>query len=392
MKKSLKQQLDKRIAEEIRLNHIPGIIGGTYVDGKEIEYFCYGKADISTGMELKKDTIFRLYSMSKPVCAVAAWILIDRRQIHLEDPIGKFLPEYMEMNCLKKGQVVPANNQIRIRDLLNMTAGLTYDDDDAAGRPICRFIERLHQSIDNGKAMNTQEVVRELAEYPLAFTQGERWRYGLCADVLGAVIEVVSGRSLGRFYQEEIFEPLGMLDTGFYVPKEKQNRFAPLYKKVFHHTTEECILQYDTEHHLGLGDFKTAPAFESAGAGLVSTYNDYMRFAQMLASCGELDGIRILNKDTVKQFTQNQLSKEQVESIYFDHINGYGYGNLMRVCLDDTKALIPGRVGSFGWDGWCGPYMTVDLNQKKSVVFFIQVAAYSDWELNACILDGLLNL
>ncbi|CUX35225.1 serine hydrolase domain-containing protein [Clostridium sp. C105KSO13] len=386
----VKQDLDKRITEEIRKGHIPGVLGGACVDGKETDYFSYGKANISTGMELRRNTIFRLFSMSKPVCAVAAWILIERGDLDLEDPVGKYLPEYKKMNCLKAGHIVPAKESVQIHHLLNMTAGLAYNDEDTIGQETEKIFAQIHRAIEAGEMMRTREVVKNLAEVPLSFDPGEQWRYGLCADVLGAVIEVVSGSSLGDFYQKEIFMPLGMSDTGFYVPKEKQNRFAPLYKRIPSDSGDNSALICDSEYHLGLGGFLSKPAFESAGAGLVSTYQDYMGFAQMLANGGVFDHTRILSPDTVKQFTRNQLTAKQTESIYFQHMKGYGYGNLMRVYLDKEEALVPGSENSFGWDGWCGPYMAVNMEQKKSIVFFIQVSAYADWDLNVQIIEALL--
>jgi CubicO group peptidase (beta-lactamase class C family) len=386
----VKQDLEKRISEAIRQGHIPGVLGGAYINGSETDYFSYGKANISTGMEMSKDTIFRLFSMSKPICAVAVWILIERGDLCLYDPVGKYLPEYKEMNCLNEGHLAKADAPVRVHHLLNMTAGLAYNDEDMIGQETGKIFEQIHTAIDTEKPMSTREVVKNLAEVPLSFEPGEQWRYGLCADVLGALIEVVSGISLGAFYRKEIFLPLGMNDTGFYVPKEKQDRFAPLYRKIPGDSGKNCVLENDREHHLGLGDYLSKPAFESAGAGLVSTYNDYQRFAQMLANGGVFEHVRILSEEAVNHFAANQLTPKQTESIYFQHMKGYGYGNLMRVCLDTGKAWIPGNKHSFGWDGWCGPYMAVDLESKKSIVFFVQVAAYADWELNAHIIEALL--
>ena len=377
------KQLDIMIEKEIRKGHFPGFLIGMKTEEAE-ETMSYGVADEVSGLGMERDTIFRLYSMSKPICAVATWILIERGKLSLDARLSDFLPEFQNMVRCQGDDIVPVQNVIKISDLLNMTAGFTYDDEDIAGKGTGELFSAIHQAMDAGDAIPTRKVMNMLAKQPLAYEPGKRWRYGLCADVLGAVIETVDGRRLGEFYQEEIFAPLGMKDTGFFVPEEKQSRFAPLFCQK--EEDGKCVLQYDREHHLGLGNFLTPPAFESAGAGLVSTYDDYIKFAWMLANGGELEGTRILKNETVDCFAKNQLTGRQTRGIYFDHMQGYGYGNLMRVCLDGETAPVPVAKHAFGWDGWCGPYMTVDKENKKVLLFFVQIAGYANWELTAEIL------
>lgn len=385
MEKEKKSKLDGMIEAEIENRHFPGFLLGVKSESGE-ESFSYGTADVKPGLNMEKNTIFRLYSMSKPVCAVAVWILIERGKLTLDDFLSDYLPEFQNMVRYEEGKIIPVQNPIRIRDLLNMTAGFTYDDEDVSGKKTGEMFAKIHQGIDRGSAFTTREVMKMLAEIPLSDEPGRWWRYGLCADVLGAVIEAVDGRRLGEFYRQEIFEPLGMKDTGFYVPSEKQHRFAPLFsqKKKDDGT---CVLEYDREYHLGLGDFLSPPAFESAGAGLVSTYDDYMKFAWMLACGGELNGTRILTESTVASFEKNQLTDRQTKEIYYQHLGGYGYGNLMRVCLDPNEADVVLPKGSFGWDGWCGPFMTVDMEHKKTLLFFVQIGGYSNWKLTTEILS-----
>jgi len=379
--KEKKTKLERQLNQEVRRAHISGIIAGAFIGGVETEY-------IANGFE--KDTIFRIYSMSKPICAVAIWILIERGCLKLDDPIEQFLPEYQHIKFFHEGLIVSTKRSIRVHHLLNMTAGITYDGEDKPGQLVSKLFDRIHEAMDRGEPFNTREVVKELAKIPLAFEPGTQWRYGLCCDVLGAIIEVVSGKKLGIFYREEIFTPLEMKDTDFFVPKEKQHRFAPLYQSVIEIGTEKSYLKLDEAHHLGLGKFIEPPAFESAGAGLVSTYKDYVRFAQMLANGGILNGRRLLSRETVEGFMKNPLSKEQMETLDFEHMMGYGYGNLMRIRLKDTKARVPGIEKSFGWDGWCGPYVAIDLEQNSFVLFFLQMSAYADWQLNIRILNALL--
>lgn len=383
MDEKKKKILDQLIGREIERGGFPGFLIGTKTEQKE-EVFSYGMADPASGMRMGRDTIFRLYSMSKPVCAVAVWILIERGQLSPDNRLDEFLDEFRNMTVYRNGSEESAGHPVTIRDLLNMTAGFTYDDEDVAGKNTGEIFAEIHRAEDEGRAISTREVAGMIARKPLAFEPGERWRYGLCADILGAVIEAADGRRLSEFYREEIFDPLGMKDTGFYVPKEKQGRFAPLFSRV--KGDEAWELNYDREHHLGLGDFLTPPAFESAGAGLVSTLDDYMKFAWMLACGGEQNGKRILKRETVKQFGENQLTDSQRSSVYFEYLRGYGYGNLMRVCMDE-EAAVPGIRHAFGWDGWCGPYMTVDPVHRKTLIFFLQIAGYTDWKLNSEILS-----
>lgn len=383
MDKDKKEQLDVLIGRALREHHFSGFLIGVKSQKTE-EAYDYGFADPNSGMKMKKDTIFRLYSMSKPICAVAVWILMERGKLSRHTLLSDIFPEFRNMERWENDTTVPVRKPICISDLLNMTAGFTYDDDDRAGRETGMLFKCLHDAIDAGKKIPTREVVKMIADRPLAHEPGERWRYGLCADILGAVIEEVDGRRLGKFYQDEIFGPLGMKDTGFYVPQEKNNRFAPLFCRKPENGGYRLF--YDREHHLGLGDFLSPPAFESAGAGLVSTYNDYMKFSWMLACGGSLNGARILSGDTVASFAQNQLTKEQTEKIYFRQMKGYGYGNLMRVCLEGENAPVPGMKQAFGWDGWCGPYMTVDIKRQRALAFFFQTSGYAQWDLTAEIL------
>lgn len=383
-----KQNLDVRVKHEIMEQHFPGIAAGVYKGGKETEYISYGYTDLSQTIPIRKDTIFRLYSMSKPICATAAWILIERGSMRLSDPVSAYLPEYKDMFKWAGGIVTAAESPILVKDLLNMTAGLTYDDNDEAGRQTGQLFQEIYQKMEEGNGLTVREIARRLAKQPLAHEPGSAWRYGLCADVLGAVMEKASGEPLKELYEKEIFAPLGMKDTGFYVPDSKKERFAPLYKQVY--SENGCRLKEDKDYHIGLGDFLTPPVFESAGAGLVSTYQDYMRFGRMLANLGELDGIRLLSPETVLNFTKNQLNPVQTRSINFEHMKGYGYGNLMRVSLCGEEQMIPGNPGEFGWEGWCGPYMAVDCAQNQVIIIVLQVAAYCNWELIKDMRDMLL--
>jgi len=315
------------------------------------------------------DTLVRLYSMTKPVTAIAAMILCERGQLSESDPVSKYLPEYAEALALdESGREVRCEREMTVADLFNMTAGLVYPGPDEAGTRIQAMFGDQGRSIARGQGWTTREVARQIARRPLAFQPGAHWRYGLEADVLGAVIEVASGKSLGVLLWEELFEPLGMRDTGFFVPEERLGRFAQLYKRV------DGRLAIDPERHLGLTECLAPPAYEAGGAGLITSFNDYARFGRMLAGYGQLDGARILKEDTVRSLETDQLTNAQRKTLAFASSQGYGYGRLMRVCVDPSITTSPSDAGEFGWDGWTGVCMAVSARRNLFMMYLTQVS------------------
>ncbi|HHX61103.1 MAG TPA: serine hydrolase [Epulopiscium sp.] len=208
----------------------------------------------------------------------------------------------------------------------------------------------------------------------MAFEPGTQWRYGFSTDVIGAIIEVVSGMSLGDFYQKELFGKLDMKDTGFYVPTDKIDRFAKLY--TWSDDDHDPKLREELSRHLCLTNSLKQPGFESAGAGLVSTTDDYAHFAQMLMQNGSYKGQSILGRKIVELLGQNLLSKEQMKDIEDEQMKGYGYGNFMRIYLDMGQAACSGTVGEMGWDGWTGTYFTVNPKEKFSIIMMLQRCEY----------------
>ena len=204
------------------------------------------------------------------------------------------------------------------------------------------------------------------AEIPISFEAGSRWDYGISADVLGGIIEKAADIPFGEFMHNYIFEPLGMSDTGFYVPEDKRDRFTALYKWY------DGALVRDEGRYLALTDYSKPPAFESGGAGLCSTIDDYSRFARMLCNGGEFGGVRILGNETVEYMTSPMLSAEQ--NTMWDRLKGYNYGCLMRVMTEPDIAEVRTGAGECGWDGWTGTYFNFNLKNGISVLFFTQIA------------------
>lgn len=338
-------------------------------DGKTVYRADCGLSDIENGERIEKDAIFRLFSLSKPITATAAMILFEKGKLDVEFPLKWFIPEFSSMTVSDNGKIVPCERDITIRDLLNMTSGIPYPDlSYHAGKLMDNVFSEIQKDNSDGDLVDTQEYARRAATVPLAFQPGDRWAYGFSADILGAVIEKIADKNYGEFLNDEIFSPLGMIDTGFYIPKEKLSRFAKLYD----HNTPDGKPQIFDSIFLGVGNYDKKPAFESGGAGLVSTVDDYGRFAAMLANNGSFDGVKILGKNTVDFMTRNQLTPHQKRSFNWDSCKGHGYGNLMRILEDKSTFGTNANTGEFGWDGWAGCYCTVDRSENLVFELFIQ--------------------
>lgn len=318
--------------------------------GEEVLYTQAGMADIEAGRLIQRDSIFRLYSQSKPVTAAAVMLLCERGLIDLMDGVDKYLPGFRNPQVVDaKGNLTRAYRAPWIMELLGMTAGLSYPDADPAGQYAARVFEEAHEAIRKGGGIPTVEFMNRLGEQPLAFQPGTHWRYSTCADVLGAVVEVVSGKRFGDFLREELFIPLEMHDTGFYVPEGKRDRFVTCYVR-----GKDGLTPW-TGMNLACGVYDRDPAFESGGAGLVSTLEDYSHFADMMMNGGVWNGRRILSPASVKFLTTPQLS-DDVRRDMWDSLSGYSYGKLCRVCVEPERVAGLALPGEYGWDGWLGSY------------------------------------
>lgn len=361
-----KETLDKIIRADISQGEIAGANLLVIHKGEEICWESYGYADKEKQIPMKRDTIFRMYSMTKPITAVATMILAERGEIDVRDAVSRYIPAFGKQTVWCKGKEVPTERDITIWDCLNMTTGIPYPDSSLeSGRRMDVLFQELIARREAGEVVDTMEYLNRIAEIPLVFQPGKRWMYGLSADILGGVMEQVSGKKYGQFLQEEIFEPLEMKDTGFFVPVDKEGRFAVNYEMV------DGNLVPFTKSHLG-EYYKPDVAFESGGAGLVSTIEDYSHFAQMLVNGGIYKGVRILGRKTVDFMAQNHLNPERMESMQWDSTLGYGYGCLMRVMINKGDAGSNGSIGEYGWDGWTGNYMTVNPEEDLVILYFIQ--------------------
>lgn len=345
-------------------------------NGQELGYWQSGFADVEKGSMYSRDTIVRLYSMSKPVTAAAAMILIEEGRLDFAEEVFRYLPEFSNLKVCtepgRKGTPRAATRPILISDLLNMTSGYTYgawNDNSPLGEHLTSdLIAALNkdQAENGANKITTREVSRRLSEIPVSFEPGTDYNYGLSADILGAVIEVVSGMKFSEFLKKRIFKTLGMNDTAFYVPSEKQKRLAKVYRSG---------LELFTSCNLGIQDkMNHEPAFESGGAGLCSTIDDYMKFALMLTNGGIFEGKRILSENTVKYLSEARLtpSLQARFDMKMPHLAGYTYCNLLRVAANPGSCNVITNKGEFGWDGWLGPYVSVDTSSGITIVMTMQ--------------------
>lgn len=366
------ERLQEILAEMVDEQFVSGSSCMVLQHGKELCYYEAGYRDLAGKKPLTRDTIFRLYSLTKPMTAVAVMMLLEEGRLDLLTPVSRFFPSFQEQYYICDGKKIPVQTPVQIRHLLNMTSGLTYpggtDDetDVRTGALVDEVIAKLHTQ----EALTTSQIVERLGEIPLLFEPGTRWNYGLSADVLGAIVEKVSGMRFGEFLKKRIFEPLGMSHTAFYVPQEDQELLA----KVYDWDGQAGRLAEREPDHLGVSTrMEREPAFESGGAGLASTIDDVARFTNMLTAHGKAaDGTRLISEKTWEYLTGGKLDEAQRAGIIWENLPGYNYGNLMRVLEEPQKCVSLGTKGEYGWDGWLGAYMVNDPENELTLLIMNQ--------------------
>lgn len=337
-------------------------------DGKELGYFESGLRDIENDLPITRDTIFRMFSMSKIITSIATMQLMENGLIDLLDPVSKYLPGFKNQKCYENGKLVSVSREVTIKDLLDMTSGLCYPGEVyEAEYDTATFFEEASKKIHTKDEMSTVEIANAIGKLPLAFEPGSRWNYGFSADVLGAIVEVVSGISYSEYLRENILDPLEMFDTGFYVPDEKQDRLAKTYTY-----TGTGLREYTGEFLLIQSRMKDKPKFESGGAGLSSTIDDYSKIAMMFLNNGEYKGKRILHPETIRFMTAGSLTKKQAEYLNWDSLCGHTYGNLLRVVKEPGSTAGVYSMGEYGWDGWTGVYMANIPEHNMCILYMMQ--------------------
>ena len=373
-----------RVGEHLRQRYVePGKIPGSIALVARRGKVCYldvaGARDVERGSPMTADTIVRIYSMTKPVTSVALMTLCERGLFSLDDPVHRYIPAWKKLRVYRGGTHPlflngPCQRPMTIRDLFMHTSGLTYDfmratNVDAAYRELGVGLPRAGYTL--------QEMIDQLADLPLEFSPGERWNYSVATDVLGHLVEVISGQSLPEYMRAAIFEPLGMADTGFEIPPEKVGRFASCYER---NLQKQMVLQDD-----GQDSHFARRTFWSGGGGLLSTATDYYRFCQMLLNGGCLDGRRVIGSRTLQFMTSNHLpggvdmSQFATGSFSETAYEGVGFGLGFANKLDPVRNGFPASVGSFFWGGLASTLFWVDPREDLAVVFLTQLIPSSSF-------------
>jgi len=349
------ERLDRHLAEEVQQGRIPGAVALIAREGKIAYFKSFGQLDPKAGAPMSKDTIFRLYSMTKPLVSVGAMVLFEEGRFFLSDPVSKYLPEFekMEVGAESRDEAghrvvttTPARRQMTIQDLMRHTSGLTYG---VFGRSAIKSMYLRAGIPSNNQTL--AEMTAKLAKIPLVSEPGARWEYSRSTDVLGRVIEVISGKPLDEFLAERVFGPLGMKDTGFWVPADSQGRIA------------------QAGGGMRLLDVSRKPTMFSGGGGGVSTAEDYLIFCQMLLSGGWFNGVRLLSPKTVDFMTADHLGSIPG----FAPGNGFGLGFGVRTAAG--VATVPGSVGTYYWGGWAGTAFWIDPEEELIAILMVQAPA-----------------
>lgn len=347
--------------KEVDEGRIPGVVVAVARRGKLAYFETVGFQDKSGNVPMRKDSLFSIASMTKPWASLAIMMLVEEGRILLADPVGKYLPPLanMKVAAIKTDasgkqtvENVPATRQPTVQDLLRHTSGLTYG---ARGNTI---VHKMHPPSSSGSSTTWtgKEFVEKLGTLPLVNQPGAAWEYSVSVDVLGLIVEAVSGKSLGAFLDERLFRPLGMVDSGFAVRDTQKSRYALALAKDPATGKTQSVL-----HASG----KTLK-FECGGGCGVSTASDYIRFAQMLLNKGTLDGRRIVGRKTIQLMTANHLDPETVNNV---PQKGYGFGLGFAVRLGEGRTPYQGSTGDFNWGGAYGTYFWVDPREDLAVVF-----------------------
>jgi CubicO group peptidase (beta-lactamase class C family) len=358
-------RLGEVMGGEIERGRVPGAVALIARRGRLGYFESFGRRDPAGGEPMTKDAIFRIYSMTKPITSVAAMMLWEEGRFLLGDPIGKYLPDLSRLDVAvdRDGEIerVPALRAVTIQDLLRHTSGLTYEFRGSGP------VHRMYRSAKvDSRAQSNADQVATLGRMPLLHQPGTRWEYGRSTDVVGRLIEVLSGQKLGAFFEQRILAPLGMLDTAFHVPPRHHSRLAEAFGK-----------DPDSGVTVQLLEVRDPPTFESGGGGLVSTAADYARFLQMLLNGGTLDGRRLLSRKSIELMTADHLGP--ITGAPDLLLPGHGFGLGFAVRLQAGIAPVPGSIGQYFWGGLAGTTFWIDPAEQLFALMLIQAPGLRDY-------------
>lgn len=354
------QRIVQALQRDVDRGRLPGATVLIARRGRVVLDAAVGRLDPSRDAPMRTDSIFRIYSMTKPIVSVAALMLVEQGRLLLSDPVGRYIPRFMQQRVAVTGPqgitLVPAARPSTVQDLLRHTAGLTYE---FTGN---EHVNQLYAQagLDNRQQTNA-ELCERLAALPLAHHPATTWAYSRATDVLGRVIEVVTGQTLGAFLREAILQPLGMHETGFFVPPEQHHRIAEAFK----HDPDGGV-------QMAMLDPREVPAMEMGGGGLMSTAHDYARFLLCMSNGGELDGQRLLSPHTLAWMTADHLGGAIAHTDNPLLPPGHGFGLGVAVRTTAGMAPVPGSLGTWHWSGIGGTHFFVDPAQELFAIFMAQ--------------------
>ncbi|MDB5797484.1 MAG: beta-lactamase family protein [Paucimonas sp.] len=367
-------RLDRLVQQHIDAGRIPGAAYLVCHRDQVVHQAVAGVQDPADGRPLQADSIFRIYSMTKPVVSVAIMMLVEQGLLAISDPVSRYLPALARLSVgveqvagtgEKTLVLEPARREITVQDLLRHTSGLTYG---AFGDSLVHRAYR-NSPVESGRRLDNQQMVEALGQLPLVGHPGEVWEYGRSTDVLGALVERIGGLPLDEFLERHILQPLGMPDTGFWVPQSQQYRMA-----------EPFATDPGSGRANNLFNMTRKPAFLSAGGGMVSTLADYLRFCRMLAGGGTLDGLRIVAPQTLALMTTDHLEGLPIARTGPAYLPGQGYGfGLGFAVRTHAAAPAPGSVGDYQWSGMGGTYFWIDPQEDLLAIWMTQAPVSSGW-------------
>jgi CubicO group peptidase (beta-lactamase class C family) len=358
-------KLSEVLRAQVERGHIPGAVAIVSRNGKLAYHESFGVRDPNGREPMPKDAIFRVYSMSKAIVSVATMMLWEEGRLLLNDPVAKFIPEFTGQKVLvrRDGTTdhVPVERDSTVQDLLRHTSGLTYEFRGEGPVQKAYMDAKVYR-----RSQTNADQAATLGKLPLLHQPGTRWEYSRSTDVLGRLVEVISGQSLGEFLSVRVLKPLGMSDSGFSVPEAHQGRIAEAFAKDPEGGTDVQLIEV-----------RQKPSFESGGGGMVATTLDYARFLQMLLDNGALDGTRLLGRKTVELMTSDHLGPVTGSPDLL--IPGYGFGLGFAVRLQPGIASLPGSTGQYYWGGAAGTTFWVDPAERLFAVLMIQAPAQREF-------------
>jgi CubicO group peptidase (beta-lactamase class C family) len=386
MSKAVFDRIENHLRQRyVEAGRFPGTQLTVYRRGQLVHSSVQGLADIERKVAVKDDTIFRIYSMTKPITSIAFMMLVEEGRVALEEPVHRYIPEWKNLGVFQAGVwpaflTRPASRPMQIVDLMRHTSGLTYGFQQRSN------VDAAYRELKIGeieKAGTLSSMIADLTKVPLEFSPGEAWNYSVSTDVIGYLIGVISGKPFEQFLQERIFDPLGMNDTGFFVPPDKAHRLAACYSAspqgamTFHATDRKGGLTLQDDP--ATSSFLSPPSFISGGGGLCSTSADYLTFCRALLNGGELDGVRLIGPKTLALMTSNHLPGDRTlpelsRSLFSEATyHGIGFGLGVSVTLDPARTLIPGSRGEYAWGGAATTSFWIDPAEELIAIFMTQV-------------------